>query len=122
MRPPAGLAILPGGFSAFSFAQSTAFTGFTSSNLALTGSVYAGTASTAIVGQALPPVCATTVAKSEMAIDLSSDGTALTMAGYVAPVDAIDVSNADTPGAYDPANPAGGSYYRLPSSNREYPL
>jgi hypothetical protein len=32
------------------------------------------------------------------------------MVGYVAPINTIDVSNANTPGAYDPANPAGGSY------------
>jgi uncharacterized protein (TIGR03437 family) len=32
--------------------------------------------------------------------------------GYVAPPNTIDVSNSNTPGAYDPTNPAGGSYYR----------
>ena len=50
--------------------------------------------------------------KSEMAINLSADGTALTMMGYVAPVNTIDVSNANTPMVYDPTNPAGGSYFR----------
>jgi uncharacterized protein (TIGR03437 family) len=50
--------------------------------------------------------------KSELAINLSADGTALTLMGYVAPVNTIDVSNANTPGVYDPTNPAGGSYYR----------
>src|SRR5580700_709504 len=178
MRQPALLAILFGGFSVLGFAQSTAFpAGFASGNLVLTRSVYAGTASTVSVGQALPPVCPATAAcgtavatdngaapstasgnnvwnndkvdgsfgitspifidqltptgtvvntlpvpanlivtsfssKSEMAINLSSDGTALTMVGYVAPVNAIDVSNSNTPGVYDPTNPAGGSYYR----------
>lgn len=50
--------------------------------------------------------------KSEMAINLSADGTALTMMGYIAPVNTIDVSNANTPMVYDPTNPAGASYYR----------
>jgi uncharacterized protein (TIGR03437 family) len=50
--------------------------------------------------------------KSEMAINLSADGTVLTMMGYVAPVNTVDVSNGNTPGVYDPTNPAGGSYFR----------
>ncbi len=50
--------------------------------------------------------------KSEVAVNLSTDGTALTFMGYVAPVNTIDVSNSNTPGAYDPTNPAGASYYR----------
>ena len=32
--------------------------------------------------------------------------------GYVAPVDALDVSNSNTPGVVDPTNPVGTSYYR----------
>src|ERR1700693_2360659 len=107
MRQPAVLAILFSGCSVLSFAQSTAFTGFSSGNLVLTRTVYAGTACTVVVGQACPPVCPATAAcgaavaadngtlpvpahlivtsfssKSEMAINLSSDGTALTMVGY----------------------------------------
>jgi uncharacterized protein (TIGR03437 family) len=50
--------------------------------------------------------------KSEVALNLSADGTALTFLAYVAPPNTIDVSNSNTPGAYDPTNPAGGSYYR----------
>jgi hypothetical protein len=50
--------------------------------------------------------------KSEMALNLSTDGTAITFMGYVAPPNAVDVSNSNTPMAYDPTNPAGGSYYR----------
>jgi uncharacterized protein (TIGR03437 family) len=50
--------------------------------------------------------------KSEVALNLSDDGTAITFMGYVAPANTIDVSNSNTPGAYDPTNPAGGSYYR----------
>jgi hypothetical protein len=50
--------------------------------------------------------------KSELALNLSSDGRYLTFMGYVAPVNAIDVSNANTPGANDPTNPDGQAFYR----------
>ncbi len=177
MQQPLLVTILLGGISALGFAQSAAFPGFASGNLVLTRSVYAGTPSTVVIGQALPPVCPATAAcgtakatdngagpstansnnvwnndkadgnfgitspiyidqittngtlvntlpvptnlmvtsfssKSEMAINLSADGTALTMMGYIAPVNTIDVSNSNTPEVYDPTNPAGSSYYR----------
>jgi hypothetical protein len=50
--------------------------------------------------------------KSELAVNLSQDGSALTLMGYVAPPNTIDVSNSNTPGVYDSTNPAGGSYFR----------
>jgi hypothetical protein len=50
--------------------------------------------------------------KSDLAANLSTDGTALTLVGYMAPPNTIDVSNSNTPGVYDPTNPAGGSYFR----------
>jgi uncharacterized protein (TIGR03437 family) len=50
--------------------------------------------------------------KSELALNLSTDGTAITFMGYVAPPNTIDVSNSNTPMVYDPTNPAGGSYFR----------
>jgi uncharacterized protein (TIGR03437 family) len=50
--------------------------------------------------------------KSELALNLSADGTALTFMGYLAPANTIDVSNSNTPGVYDPTNPSGSSYYR----------
>src|SRR5271167_2884905 len=63
---------------------------------------------------AVPPNMLTTSfsSKSELAINLSTDGTALTLVGYVAPANTIDVSNSNAPGVYDPTNPAGGSYFR----------
>ncbi len=63
---------------------------------------------------AIPPNMVTTSfsSKSELAINLSDDATALTFIAYMAPMNAIDVSNSNTPGVYDPTNPAGGSYYR----------
>jgi hypothetical protein len=50
--------------------------------------------------------------KSEIALHLSTDGSFLTFMGYVAPVDTIDASNSNTPGAIDPTNPVGINFYR----------
>jgi hypothetical protein len=50
--------------------------------------------------------------KSELALHLSLDGKYLTFIGYVAPVNTIDVSNANTLGAVDPTNPDGQTFYR----------
>ena len=50
--------------------------------------------------------------KSELALNLSTDGRSVTFMGYVAPV-AIDVSNSNTPGAIDPTNPVPAAYYRV---------
>jgi hypothetical protein len=50
--------------------------------------------------------------KSEIALHLSTDGKLLSFMGYVAPIDTIDASNSNTPGAIDPTNPVGTSYYR----------
>jgi hypothetical protein len=50
--------------------------------------------------------------KSEIALNLSTDHKFLTFMGYVAPVDTVDVSNSNTPGAVDPTNPVGTTYYR----------
>src|SRR6201996_3884997 len=45
--------------------------------------------------------------KSELALNLSTSGKFLSFMGYVAPVDAIDVSNSNTPLVIDPTNPVG---------------
>lgn len=50
--------------------------------------------------------------KSEGGLHLSTDGQTLSFMDYVAPVNAIDVSNSNTPGANDPTNPVPGAYYR----------
>jgi hypothetical protein len=62
---------------------------------------------------AVPPNMLTTSfsSKSELAINRSLDGTALTLVSYIAPPNTIDVSNSNAPGVYDPTNPAG-SYFR----------
>jgi hypothetical protein len=50
--------------------------------------------------------------KSELALNLSTDGKALTFMGYFAPIGAIDVSNSNTPGEIDPTVAPGNSYFR----------
>jgi len=50
--------------------------------------------------------------KSELALNLSSDRRVLTFMGYVAPPDALDVSNSNTPGVLDITNPVGNAYAR----------
>jgi hypothetical protein len=50
--------------------------------------------------------------KSELALNLSTDGSFLTFMGYLAPVDGIDVSNSNTPAAIDSTNPVTSVAYR----------
>jgi hypothetical protein len=50
--------------------------------------------------------------KSEMALNLSTDGKLLSFMGYVAPVNTIDASNSNTPGAIDSTNPVGINFFR----------
>jgi hypothetical protein len=42
--------------------------------------------------------------KSELALNLSTDNTYLTFMGYLAPINAVDVSNSNTPAVVDPTN------------------
>jgi len=51
--------------------------------------------------------------KSELALNLSTDGERVTFMGYYAPVDAIDVSNSNTPLVVDPTNPVPTAYSRV---------
>ena len=50
--------------------------------------------------------------KSELALNLSTDGKYVTFMGYNAPVDAADASNANTPGDIDPTSIDPGTAYR----------
>ena len=50
--------------------------------------------------------------KSEIALNLSTDHQYLTFMGYTAPINAVDVSNSNTPGVVDPTNPVGQNAYR----------
>jgi hypothetical protein len=51
--------------------------------------------------------------KSELALNLSTEGKYLTFMGYNAAVDTADVSNANTPGQIDPTSVDPGAYYRV---------
>jgi hypothetical protein len=51
--------------------------------------------------------------KSELALDLSTDAQSVTFMGYLAPINALDVSNANTPAVVDPTNPVPGQTYRV---------
>jgi len=50
--------------------------------------------------------------KSELALNLSAGGSAVTFMGYVAPPNTLDVSNGNTPGVIDPTNPDSQAMYR----------
>ncbi len=50
--------------------------------------------------------------KSELSLSLSTDGQYLTFMGYVAPANALDVSNSNTSSPIDPSNPVTFSDYR----------
>jgi hypothetical protein len=56
--------------------------------------------------------------KSELAVNLSSDGKSITFVGYhggpgfVTGPNQLDVSNSNTPGVIDPSNPVSSQYYR----------
>lgn len=54
--------------------------------------------------------------KSELALNLSTSGKEVSFMGYLAPVDTLDVSNANTPGVVDPTNPVPSSSYRVVAS------
>ena len=51
--------------------------------------------------------------KSEIALNLSTDHKYLTFMGYLAPIDAIDISNSNTPAIVDPTNPVGEDTFRV---------
>ena len=54
--------------------------------------------------------------KSEMALNVSADGQSVSFMGYSAPVGALDVSNSNTAGAFDPTNPVAQTYARVVGS------
>jgi phosphodiesterase/alkaline phosphatase D-like protein len=56
--------------------------------------------------------------KSELALNLSADGTAVTFMGYQAPTNALDVSNSNTQGVIDPTNLDGLAPDNNPPSQR----
>ena len=51
--------------------------------------------------------------KSEVALNLSTDRRFVTFMGYLAPINAIDVSNSNTSAIVDPTNPVTGAAFRV---------
>jgi hypothetical protein len=51
--------------------------------------------------------------KSEVALNLSTDGQFVTFMGYLSPIDALDVSNSNTPAVVDPTNPVNETNFRV---------
>src|SRR3984885_5854395 len=58
--------------------------------------------------------------KSEIALNLSTDGRVVTFMGYLAPIDALDVSNSNAPAVVDPSNPVPGSFPRVVAAVDEH--
>ena len=58
--------------------------------------------------------------KSELALNLSTDGHYLTFMGYLAPINGLDVSNSNTALVVDPTNPVTDSYYRVVARLDQY--
>ena len=54
--------------------------------------------------------------KSEIGLNLSLDRNSVSFMGYLAPVNAIDVSNSNTPAVVDPTNPVTATDYRVIAS------
>lgn len=51
--------------------------------------------------------------KSELSLHLSPDGKAVTFMGYDAPINALDVSNSNSPNHVDPTNPVTSAHARV---------
>ena len=51
--------------------------------------------------------------KSEVALNVSTDGQYVTFMGYLSQINVLDVSNSNTPGVFDPTNPVPGAFDRV---------
>jgi len=68
---------------------------------------------TGFFGPAADHVVTSFSSKSELALNLSTNGRELTFMGYLTQPNSVDVSNSNTPGVVDPTNPVSGAYYRV---------
>jgi hypothetical protein len=50
--------------------------------------------------------------KSELALNISTDGTSVSLMGYAAPTNTLDVSNSNTAAVFDSTNPVSSTYSR----------
>jgi hypothetical protein len=64
-------------------------------------------------GSAANKIVTSFSSKSELALNLSTNGRDITFVGYDAVPNTVDASNASTPGDPDPTNPVGPAYYRV---------
>ena len=109
--PGGGVAIADGSFpNVFSNESKDASFGVTSAiylDQYTTGGGYLGT-------QAIDSSQMTSsfASKSELALNVSSDGSSVSFMGYAAPVNSLDVSNSNTSQAYDTTNPVTSTYAR----------
>ena len=147
---------------AIGFSQNVMGQAFQSGDLIVSRTVYAGTASTVAVGQALPgggtaigngsfasvftnetpdpsfgvtspifldqltttgglvsslainstAITTSFASKSELALNISTDGTSVSFMGYAAPTNTLDVSNSNTSAVIDPTNAVSATYSR----------
>jgi hypothetical protein len=51
--------------------------------------------------------------KSEVALNVSTDGQYVTFMGYLSQINVLDVSNSNTPDVFDPTNPVPGAFDRV---------
>ncbi len=64
-------------------------------------------------GSAADHVVTSFSSKSELALNLSTNGRDVTFMGYLTKPNSVDVSNSNTPGTIDTTNPVSGAYYRV---------
>jgi hypothetical protein len=72
--------------------------------LALRGGLHVGGAISSLDVTQATGIVTSFSSKSELALHLSTDGSAITFMGYQAPINALDVSNSNTPDNVDPTN------------------
>ena len=117
----AGTSILPNGGTAIgdgSFAN--VFTNETpDASFGVTSAIYLDEYNSSGTGTALQTINVDTsqivssfASKSELALNVSSDGSSVSFMGYSAPVGALDVSNSNTAAVFDSTNPVTSTYSR----------
>jgi hypothetical protein len=118
VSPPSCVSAVANGTYPYVFKNST-YNGTTvDGSFGITSPIYLDqltTGGTVISSSQIPSSLGVTTSfssKSELAINLSQDGTKLTFIGYVAPPNTLDVSNSNTPLVPDPTNPVYNTYYR----------
>lgn len=115
--PGGGIAVANGTYpGVFANAAPDPSFGVTSPIILNQYSLGAGNTSATLVNSlnvtALTGISTSFPSKSELALNLSTDGSAITFMGYNAAINQLDVSNSNTPGHVDPTNPVGSIVQR----------